>query len=202
MYIQTKSPHAILGEKTLEEVFTKKKRAVDHMRIFGTPVYVHVPKEKRAKLEPSGKKGIFVGCGDCSKAYLIYIPGQRHIEVNRDVIFHEEVVFRKTLELSPEDVVAPLEFPDSEIQREEEEFDDPIPGVPENIESPLEELLEVPPSKRRHAWYREMVQEAEKHKALPGTFRESIRPQKYCGLMSQLITSEPSSYEEATSKQV
>ena len=64
-------------------------------------------------------------------------------------------MFRKTLELSPEDAVAPLEFPDSEIQREEEEFDDPILGVPENIESPLEELLEVPPSKRRPAWYRE-----------------------------------------------
>ena len=81
------------------------------------------------------------------------------------MIFHEEVVFRKTLELSPEYAVATLEFPDSEIQREEEEFDDQIPNVPEKTESPLEELLEVPPSKRRLAWYREMVQEVEKHKA-------------------------------------
>ena len=53
MYIQNRSPHAILGEKTPEEVFTKKKPTVDHMRIFCTPVYVHVPKEKKAKLEPS-----------------------------------------------------------------------------------------------------------------------------------------------------
>ena len=76
------------------------------------------------------------------------------------MILHKEAVFRKTLELSSEDTVAPLEFLDSEIQREEEEFDDQIPDVPENIESPLEELLEVPPSKRRLAWYRETVQEA------------------------------------------
>ena len=69
MYIQNIISHAILGEKTLEEVFTKKKLAIDHMRIFGPPMYVHVPKEKRAKLEPSGKKGIFVGYSDCSKAY-------------------------------------------------------------------------------------------------------------------------------------
>ena len=34
VYIQNRSPHAILGEKTLEEVFTRKKPAVDHMRIF------------------------------------------------------------------------------------------------------------------------------------------------------------------------
>ena len=108
-------------------------------------------------------------------------------------------MFRKTLELSPKDAIPPLEFPDSEIQRGEE-FDDQTSDVPENIESPLEELLEVPPSKRRPAWYRETVQEAEKHKAPPGTFRESIRPQKYYSLMSQLISLEPSSYEEAASK--
>ena len=126
-----------MGEKTLEEVFTKKKPVVDHIRIFGTSVYVHVPKEKRAKIEPSGKKGIFVGYNDCSKAYRIYAPGQRYIEVSRDVIFHEEAVFRKTIELSPEDAVAPLKFPDSEIHREEE-FDNQTPDVRENIESPLE----------------------------------------------------------------
>ena len=60
-------------------------------------MYVHVAKEKRAKLEPSGKKGIFVGYSDCSKAYRVYISRQRHIEVSRDVIFHEEAMFRKIL---------------------------------------------------------------------------------------------------------
>ena len=111
-------------------------------------------------------------------------------------------MFRKTQELSPEDAVAPLEFPDSEIQREEEEFDDQILDVPENIEIPLEELLEVPPSKRRYAWYQETIQEAEKHKSPPGTFRERIRPHKYSDIMSQLISSEPSSYKDVASKRV
>ena len=40
------------------------------------------------------------------------------------MIFHEEVVFRKTLEISKEDEVPSLEFLDLEIQREEEEFED------------------------------------------------------------------------------
>ena len=74
-YIQNRSPHAILGEKTPEEVLTKKKPADDHMRIFGTPVYVHGPKEKRAKLEPSTKKGLLVGYSEFLKAYRVYIPG-------------------------------------------------------------------------------------------------------------------------------
>ena len=87
--------------------------------------------------------------------------------VSRDVVFHEKAV---------EDEVPPLEFPVLETQREEEEFEDQIPDVPEDSESPPEELLEVPPYKRRPARYQEMVQEGEKRKAPLGTFKE--RPQK------------------------
>ena len=45
-----------------------------------------------------------------------------------------------------------------------------------------------------------MVQEGEKHKAPLGSFRE--RPQKYSGLMSELISVEPSTYKEVASQQV
>ena len=107
VYIQNRSPHAILGEKSQEEVFTGEKPVVDHMRIFGTPVYIHVPKEKRANLEPSEKKGIFVGYSESSKAYRIYVPGQRY---SRDVIFHEEVVFRQTKELPKNVEESPFEI--------------------------------------------------------------------------------------------
>ena len=61
VYIQNRSPHAILGEKTPEEVFTKKKPAVEYIRIFGTPVYIHVPKEKRDKLDTSVRKVYLLG---------------------------------------------------------------------------------------------------------------------------------------------
>ena len=42
---------------------------------------------------------------------------------------------------------------DNGCEYESNEFDDQTLDVPENIESPLEELLEVPPSKKRPAWY-------------------------------------------------
>jgi hypothetical protein len=74
MYVQNRSPHKILGNKTPEEVFTGKKPKVSHLRIFGYPMYIHVPKEKRMKLEPLGKKGTFVGYNETLKAYTIYIP--------------------------------------------------------------------------------------------------------------------------------
>ena len=115
VYIQNRSPHAILGERNPEEVFTSKKPVVSHMRIFGTLLYIHTPKEKRAKLEPSRKKGIFVGYSDNSKAYSIYVAGQRYIEVNRDMIFHEEAVFRQTKELPKDVEESPFEILDSEV---------------------------------------------------------------------------------------
>ena len=143
----------MLGEKTPKEVFTGKKPVVDHMRIFGTPVYIHVPKEKRAKPETSRKKGIFVGYNESSKSYCIYVPRQRYIEVSKDVIFHEEDVFRQTQELTKEDEEPPSEILNSEVQREEEEFETQILDVLEEPGSPPEELLKVCPSKRRPAWY-------------------------------------------------
>jgi hypothetical protein len=74
VYVQNRSPHKILGNKTPEELFTGKKPEVIHLRILGCPLYIHVPKEKRTKLEASGKKGTFVGYSETSKAYRIYIP--------------------------------------------------------------------------------------------------------------------------------
>jgi hypothetical protein len=87
-----------LGDKTHEEAFTSVKPEVIHLRIFGCPIYIHVPKEKRTKLEPSGKKGTFIGYSETSKAYRIYIPGQRQIEVSRDVTFDKDTSFRRSRE--------------------------------------------------------------------------------------------------------
>ena len=62
-------------------MFTGKKLEVSHLKIFGCPVYVHIPKEKRTKLDTSEKKGIFVGYCEVSKAFRIYIPGFHHMEI-------------------------------------------------------------------------------------------------------------------------
>ena len=60
IYVQNRSPHRILKDMTPEEAFSGKKPNVEHLKIFGRPIYFHIPKDKRKNLEPSGKKGIFV----------------------------------------------------------------------------------------------------------------------------------------------
>jgi hypothetical protein len=91
IYVQNRSPQRILKGMTPEEVLSGNKPNVENLRIFGCLVYFHIPKDKRNKLEPSGKKGIFVGYNESSKAYRIYIPEQHKIEVSKDVTFNEKM---------------------------------------------------------------------------------------------------------------
>ena len=59
---------------TPEEDFISERPEIGHLKIFGCPVYVHVPRERRKKLYPFGMKGIFVGYSESAKAYQIHIP--------------------------------------------------------------------------------------------------------------------------------
>ena len=56
VYVQNRISHSALGFKTPEEMFTRKKPKVSHLKIFGCPMFVHIPKEKRTKLDHSRKK--------------------------------------------------------------------------------------------------------------------------------------------------
>jgi hypothetical protein len=98
IYVKNTSPHQILNNITLDEAFTGVKLEIGHFRIFGCPIYFHVPKEKRSKLDPSGRKGTFVGYNESSKEYRIYISGQRQIKVSKDVSFEEEITFQRSRE--------------------------------------------------------------------------------------------------------
>jgi transposase InsO family protein len=53
IYVQNRIPHRILKDMTPEEAFSGKKPNVENLRIFGCPVYSHIPKDKRNKSKPS-----------------------------------------------------------------------------------------------------------------------------------------------------
>jgi hypothetical protein len=131
VYVQNRLSHSALGFKTPEEMFSGKKPEVSHLKIFGCPVFVHIPKEKRTKLDPSRKNGIFVGYYEVSKAFKVYIPGYHHIEIIRDVTFDEDATLKKSRRFQLEEVY-------------EEEPVAPIVAelVREVITSPDEEILE------------------------------------------------------------
>ena len=69
IYVHNRISHNTLGNKTPEKMFTGEKHEVSHLKILGCLVYIHIPKKKRSKLNPSGKKGLFVGYSKKSKYY-------------------------------------------------------------------------------------------------------------------------------------
>ena len=77
-------------------MFFSKKQEFSHLKIFVCPVYIHIPKEKRTKLYPSGKKGIFMEYSERSKAYRIYFPGFKKIDISRDVTFDKDSSYNKS----------------------------------------------------------------------------------------------------------
>jgi hypothetical protein len=149
------------------------------LRIFGSPVYIHVPKEKRNKLEPSRKKGTFVGYNETSKSYRIYVPGEKYVEVCRDVTFHEEATFCRSRELpcDRKEHEAPSPKPSDSQLSDEQREEAREPSVDPTRDS-VEITLEKPLVKRKLAWCREVLMEAEKHATPKGTFKESNNPDK------------------------
>ena len=86
-----------LGNKTPEEIFFDERPEVSHLNIFGCHVYIHIPKEKRSKLDPFGKKGFFIKYSEQLKSYRIYIPGYPQIDISKDVIFDEDSSLKKSI---------------------------------------------------------------------------------------------------------
>jgi hypothetical protein len=198
IYVQNISPHRILKDMTPEEAFSGKKPNVENLRIFGCPVYSHIPKDKRNKLEPLGKKGIFVGYSDSSKAYRIYIP-EHKIEVSRDVTFNEKMTFKKSIEETiEEEEIEELNEENTENENDEKELHDHPMEPCENIDSYI-----VPKTKKRPAWLEATLQDTEILKVPEGTFRKSKRPKRfssYAAYMTKLLDEEPTTFEEAVQK--
>ena len=44
VYVHNRLSHSALGFKTPEEMFTGNNPEVSHLKIFGFPLYVHIPK--------------------------------------------------------------------------------------------------------------------------------------------------------------
>jgi hypothetical protein len=69
----------------------------------------------------------------------------------------------------------------------------------------VERPLDVPQSKRKPAWCREIMQEAKSHGAPSGTFRESKRPQIFAGYvthMSHISNAKPTTFEDVAQQQL
>ena len=90
VHVLNRSHTLAVKSKTPEEAWNERRPSVEHFRVFGCISHVHVPDNKRVKLDAKSLKCIFLGVSEESKAYRPFDPISRKIIISRDVVFEED----------------------------------------------------------------------------------------------------------------
>lgn len=85
-YIQNRLPAKDIVRTPFENWYGTKPN-LDFFKRFGSKCYVHIPDEKRKKLDSKATEAIFVGYDAISKAYRCYVPSNRKVIISRDAKF-------------------------------------------------------------------------------------------------------------------
>ena len=91
-YLINCSPTRANHGTTPEAKYTSKTPDISNLKIFGCIAYVHVPKERRKKLDSKAIQCLFMGFDNETKAYRLYDQIRHKIIISRDVIFDETKV--------------------------------------------------------------------------------------------------------------
>ena len=86
VYLKNRSPTSAVAT-TPYELWHGTKPDLSHLKIIGSTAYVHIPKEKRIKLDVHSHKGIMIGYGGGTNQYRIWDLTRKDIVVSRDVVF-------------------------------------------------------------------------------------------------------------------
>lgn len=93
VYLKNVSPTAAVRGNVPEGCWRDEKIDISHLRVFGCQAQVHVPKEKRSKLDKRSKTLTFVGYCTDTKGYRLMSPDDpRKIIVARNVEFIESII--------------------------------------------------------------------------------------------------------------
>ncbi len=102
VYIVNRTPTIKVHGMTPKEKFTCKKPNVSHFKVFAYIAQVHVPNEKRSKLDPKTNKCIFIGYCLEQNGYRCFNPSTRKLQVSKKVVFDEMVSWYSPLKITEE----------------------------------------------------------------------------------------------------
>jgi hypothetical protein len=74
VYLKNRTPTGSVISKTPYEAWHGRKTLLKYLRVFGWFAFVHVPKEKRKRLDYRANPGIFVGYSISTNQYFVYDP--------------------------------------------------------------------------------------------------------------------------------
>ena len=127
VYIQNR-----IGDKvSAHELYFGTKPNLRHLRVFGSIAYVHVPKEKRRKLDAKAEKCFLVAYSDEQKGFKCYNPRTKQARVSRNVVFDESTSW----------YLPPTPALDSNPSSDEEVIEDKMPPDEPKIGTHKESLI-------------------------------------------------------------
>jgi len=72
--LANRSPSLLLDENSPPEVWNGMKPSLKNLRVLGCDSYVHLPKEKKSKMDKMDEKCIFISYTDGLKRYNTFNP--------------------------------------------------------------------------------------------------------------------------------
>lgn len=122
---------------TPHKLWFKSDFDITFFREFGTKCSVHIPKQKRTKLDAKSEIGIFVGYSNTVKGYRIYFPDKNEVAIHRDVFFIPENEIETIVSLENKETIKLQQETESDTPEELLENQEHV-----NIDSETEEEKE------------------------------------------------------------
>jgi hypothetical protein len=110
IHVLNRCPTSAVEGKTSHEVWYKEKPGVGHLRVWGCLAYVHIQKDKRAKLGSHMEKCIFIGYPDGYKGWKFYNPETNKVIICERADFDERYNYEGQL-LIPKESIDPEPWP-------------------------------------------------------------------------------------------
>lgn len=80
-------------------MITEKKPDLSNIRIFGCRIYTYNDSPSRSKLDDKALPGIFMGYGEQTKSWIVYLTGKNKLIASRNVEFIENGSVQKKIVL-------------------------------------------------------------------------------------------------------
>jgi hypothetical protein len=132
VYLKNRSPTTAVATTPYERWHSTKPN-LSHLKIIGSTAYVHIPKEKRIKLDTHSHKGIMIGYGGTNQ-YKVWDLTREDVVVSRDVVF---------IEGKPIDQTPAVYFEEPKITYDSITV---LSGLPAETEEPQQQLPTPPQS--------------------------------------------------------
>jgi len=136
VFLLNRAPTSALDGQTPFQAWHGRKPAVHFIKVFGCVAYIKSQRPHLGKLDDRGKKVVFIGYQEGSKAYRFYDPVTERVHVSRDVTFDEGTRWDWDTDMASGDSPMFTLEDDYELPQRQVRGSAPEPASPERRTSP------------------------------------------------------------------